>query len=242
MATLTLDMIEIPEGLFIMGACEEKEIDSEYEEQPERKVWLSTYQIQRTPITVEQWQVFLKATNYEWHFQEYLQEKSPSPSHPIIYVSWFDAHQFIRWLSETSGKNYSLPTEAQWEKACRGQCGQLYPWGNQELEWTAEIPAYLGANLPVGCRPVLQSPYGCLDMWLNVSEWCLDWFDYGDYFHDPTVQWTNPSGILQGELKVLRGGSPLTSGWPRCTYRGSDNPNTRHQTIGFRVALNTEPE
>jgi formylglycine-generating enzyme len=233
-----IDMLDVSEGRFLMGADEKKEYDSEYEEQPERIVLLSSFQIQKTPVTVKQWQRFIDETAYEWSLQSQVAERSPLPDHPIIYVSWFDAYQFTEWLSESSGKCYSLPTEAQWEKACRGQHGQLFPWGNQSLNWVDEIPIYLETNILVGSRSEYQSPYGCLDMWQNVSEWCLDWFDDGDYFHDPLVKWSNPTGPELGELKVYRGGSPLTSGWSRCTYRKGLNPDTRHSTLGFRVVLN----
>ena len=72
-------------------------------------------------------------------------------------------------------------------------------------------------------------------MWHNVSEWCLDWFDYGDYFHDLGVIWNDPTGPNLGDRKVFRGGNPLTSGWPRCTYRGVLKPEEHYDTLGFRV-------
>jgi len=238
MTVLSLEMVTIPEGFFLMGADEEKEIDSEYEEQPEKQVWLSTYQIQQTPVTVGHWHEFLRQTDYSWNLHHEVAQNSPTFEHPITHISWYDACKFTEWLRETLGSNYALPTEAQWEKACRGQHGQLYPWGDQEPEWADEIPLYVESNLPIGSRPDWQSPYGCLDMWQGVREWCLDWFDYGDYFHDASVEWLDPDGIETGELKVIRGGSPLTSGWPRCTYRCGVDPNSRHNTLGFRIVLN----
>ncbi|OYD91016.1 hypothetical protein CDG77_16580 [Nostoc sp. 'Peltigera membranacea cyanobiont' 213] len=105
-----LDMVIIPEGSFLMGADPEVEINAEYEEQPQREVWLSTYAIQRTPVTVGQWQEFLRDTDYNWSydnetlsvsFRDFYSslpnlaaEFSPGEMYPIVFVSWFDACQF----------------------------------------------------------------------------------------------------------------------------------------------------
>ncbi|MEH2393558.1 MAG: SUMF1/EgtB/PvdO family nonheme iron enzyme [Nostoc sp.] len=278
-----LDMVVIPEGSFLMGADPEVEVNAEYEEQPQREVWLSTYAIQRTPVTVGQWQEFLRDTGYDWSYDNetlsasardfysslpnLVAEFSPGEMYPIVFVSWFDAYHFTQWLKETLGGAYALPTEAQWEKACRGQNGQLYPWGNQE-DWVEEIAlysypstkgSYPKTNQPIGYCPEKQSPYGCLDMWQNVSEWCSDWYDItGRYYHDPNTKWVNPHGVTFEELKrhlqtlgfspsgvdsfleykVYRGGNLLSSGWPRCTYRGCQCLCSCGGDIGFRVVLN----
>ena len=150
---IELDLITIPAGSFIMGASELREEDVEYYEMPERQVWLSDYRIQRIPVSMAQWRIFLEDENYEWIHQDIALKRSPSDSHPVVHVSWFDAYQFTIWLSKKLKANYSLPTEAQWEKACRGQQSYLYPWGNIEKDWTEEFSAYLKTNLPVGCRP-----------------------------------------------------------------------------------------
>ena len=261
------DMVLIPEGSFLMGADPEVEVSAEYEEQPQRQVWLSTYAIQRTPVTVGQWQEFLRDTGYDWSYDDQTlsmgrkllgaaasdfdwslpnqaAKVSPGEMYPIVFVSWFDACQFTEWLKETNGGAYALPTEAQWEKACRGQNGQLYPWGNdeEEVDWVEEITLHQNANInqPVGCCPERQSPYGCLDMWQNVSEWCSDWHDStGKYYHDPATERVNPRGPATGEYKVYRGGNLYSRSWPRCTYRGYQCPQRAlGPGIGFRVVLN----
>lgn len=254
-------MVTIPEGTFLMGANPNKEPNAEWEETPQREIFLSTYKIQQTPVTVGLWKQFLQDTNYNWI--EYEQAKiinqilqqftsqpslsliekvlqvSPTDNHPIVFVSWFDAHQFTVWLTNITEENYSLPTEAQWEKACRGTQGQLYPWGNDEkYEWYDEVNLYSETTQQVGLMPERQSPYGCLDMWHNVSEWCLDWYDEGDYYNDSTAPKTNPSGAKEGESRIYRGGNSLKSGWPRCSYRGFQSPYCRASSIGFRVVLN----
>ncbi|MFP4297446.1 MAG: formylglycine-generating enzyme family protein [Spirulinaceae cyanobacterium] len=244
---MNLDLVEVPESFFIMGANTETDLEAELNEEPERKVFLSSYKIQRTPVTVEQWKEFLKATNYHWNFLQELEEASPNELCPVTYVSWFDAYEFTQWLTTILGKSYSLPTEAQWEKACRGQCGQLYPWGSEEPEEFDDWQPVPQTTIPVGNCLERASPYGCLDMWQNVAEWCLDWFDenlytYQDddynYNNDPT-NLLNPAGPKLGCYKVWRGGDTMwQSGWPRCSYRGFSNPNEHHPKQGFRVVLN----
>jgi sulfatase modifying factor 1 len=242
---MNLDFIDIPEGYFIMGANEEIEPAAELREEPQRKIFLSSYKIQRTPVTVQQWMEFLKSTHYTWDFYQELKKASPSNLCPVTYISWFDAYEFTQWLTTASGNLYSLPTEAQWEKACRGECGQIYPWTDEDPNETDDWEFVLKTTIPVGNRLDCASPYGCLDMWQNVSEWCWDWFDENiytyqgeDYNNDPT-NIINPVGPKSGDAKIWRGGSGMwQGGWPRCSYRGFSNPDERHLRKGFRVVLN----
>lgn len=236
------DMIKIQKGLFIMGANRHKKIDAEYYEEPERRVFLDAFYMQKTTVTVEQWMMFINQTDYNWGQIDKISNFNIQKKHPITYVSWYDADRFTTWLRDTLGKNYSLPTEAQWEKACRGCNGQLYPL-NKEYDWEEEFPRYVAnttpITLPVGHSPRDRSPFGCLDMWQNVPEWCLNWFDDdGEYYNDISTKSINPKGPTSGIYKVYRGGNPLSSGWPRCTYRGFARPEEYHAYRGFRVVLN----
>lgn len=234
-----LETVLISEGIFLMGSSSDIDFDAHYSEQPQRSVHLSTYRIQKVPVTVGLWMQFIHATNYKWNRLDDVNKVSPSTQHPITFVSWFDASEFVKWLSDTSNQLYALPTEAQWERACRGQLGQISPWGNEELlSWVDELTLYSEINLPVGSRSEWQSPCGCLDMWQNVGEWCLDWFSDNEYCGEPNSVRQNPSGPLEGRYKVFRGGNPLTSGWPRCAYRGYWEPDLQHPTLGFRVVMN----
>ncbi|WP_272036067.1 formylglycine-generating enzyme family protein [Kamptonema animale] len=239
-----LDMVTVPEGEFLMGACLEDN-EAETTEAPLRKIWLSTFAIQKTPVTVNLWQEFLNKTGYDWCFHDEVAQRSPTKQHPITCVSWHDCCAFARWLQDFFGEKYALPTEAQWEKACRGTEGQLYPWGSEEPEEYDILPPPPETTLPVGTRQDRQSPYGCLDMWQNVSEWCLDWYDEelynhedGEYYQtDPNVT-KNPAGPATGRCKVFRGGQMMwQQGWPRCSYRTYQYPDYRALSLGFRVAL-----
>lgn len=246
MDEIKLDLVEVPEGTFIMGANMDTDVEAEEDEEPERQIWLSTYKIQRTTVTIDLWMQFLQSTTYHWNFPKEIEQETDGKSYPISYVTWFDAYEFTKWLSEITGDRYALPTEAQWEKACRGECGQLYPWGNEEPEDWYEMTPVSTTLLPVGVRLDRQSPYGCLDMWQNIAEWCLDWYDeepydYGETYcyNDPTKT-INPTGPEIGEFKVFRGGVDQyqSSKWPRCSNRGFQKPYFCHDRLGFRVVLN----
>jgi formylglycine-generating enzyme required for sulfatase activity len=235
-----LEFVTIPEGNSLMGSNPKIDFETKYTEEPQHEIWLPTYQVQKTPITVKQWMRFIHETNYPWNRHDDLEKVSPGLEYPATFISWFDATQFTSWLCDISRKPYALPTEAQWEKACRGQQGQLYPWGNEEmLSWEDELPFYSESNHPVGFRSEYESPFGCLDMWQNITEWCIDWYSDNTYANEIDMTRRNPQGPQNGIYKVLRGGNPLTSsGWPRCAYRGYQTPDYQHPNLGFRIVLN----
>jgi iron(II)-dependent oxidoreductase len=232
------DFILVPAGSFVMGADWRQTAGADYEEGPQREVWLSGYSIQRSPVTVAQWQWFLEKSGYTWPFLEDLADVSPAPDRPAVLVSWEDAYRFSAWLREETGEPCALPTEAQWEKACRGTDKRMFPWGNEEWSWRDLPPRSFEVPQPVGWAPDRASFYGCLDMWVNVSEWCLDWYD-GDYFYEHE-ETTDPRGPATGEHKSFRGGNPISSGLQRCSWRGYQKPGFRHSLIGFRLVLNHE--
>ena len=266
MNLLDLQMIFIPSGEFIRGETIEK-CDEVYEA-PRKTIWLSDYEIQRDPVTVAMWNQFIAETDYDWkldlevieiykqihlklgrqfstNLTDLVKLESPTNQHPIVYVSWFDAVEFTNWLSASSGLKYSLPTEAQWEKACRGTNGQYYPWGNDididSVDEFEEIALGYKENFVVGSFPLLASPYGCLDMWTNISEWCLDWFDDGEFYQSELIEaLKNPKGPEKGiyGYKVARGGNIDISGWPHCSKRRLFKPTSQKSHIGFRVVRN----
>src|SRR5262249_56725196 len=92
---------------------------------------------------------------------------------PVVGISWYEAVAYCRWLSAATGREFYLPSEAEWEKAARGLHGLIYPWDN---EWRSgrcnSSEASIGRPSPVGSFPAGASPYGALDMAGNVSEWC----------------------------------------------------------------------
>jgi formylglycine-generating enzyme required for sulfatase activity len=156
-----------------------------------------------------------------------------APNHPVEYVSWHDAQEFCLRLSvKDRSANYRLPTEAEWEYACRAGTQTRYFWGD------AFDPQYVcfEGNSKRSHRPVGQgkpNPWGFHDMTGNVWEWCQDWYDE-DYYTMGKSR--NPDGPRSGRAKVLRGGSWING--PdlfRSANRRATQPGYRHTVIGFRV-------
>jgi formylglycine-generating enzyme required for sulfatase activity len=234
-------MVLIPSGPFIMGSNpSDGKIGFEVgvDEFPQRTVNLPSYRIDRFEVTVGQYLKFLKATDrtppgdprfpeiYPWSSGEVPPDELMS--HPVIYVSWFDARDYCRW----AGKR--LPTEPEWEKAARGSDGRFWPWGNTPDDTKANVREY-GARgtLPVGSFPEGVSPYGVHDMAGNVAEWVDDW--YQAYPGNDLAR--QAFGTIN---KVIRGGAWTLFGDPysRLTHRTrSVEPTNRHRSIGFRCAM-----
>ncbi|MHC4755237.1 MAG: SUMF1/EgtB/PvdO family nonheme iron enzyme [Planctomycetota bacterium] len=138
----------------------------------------------------------------------------------VIIVSWDEATAFCKWLSDKEGKNYRLPTEAEWEYACRAG---------------TKTPFYTGSTLPSESVPA--NSWGIYNMHGNVEEWCYDW--YGPY---PAGQPVDPVGRIDGDYKVTRGGSYSTSKfYLRSANRGGTIKVDRSWLIGFRVVLGELP-
>jgi len=159
-----------------------------------------------------------------------------SPKCPVDSVSWEDAHRFCQKLSEQEGRTYRLPTEAEWEYACRaGTSTQFYfgddPAALAEHGWYADNAGK--KSHPVGEKKA--NPWGFHDMHGNVSEWCGDWFDTDTYSFTKTP---DPTGPLTGSGRVIRGGS-----WDsravlcRATRRTRELPSFKNATLGLRVVL-----
>ncbi|MCI0555762.1 MAG: SUMF1/EgtB/PvdO family nonheme iron enzyme, partial [Anaerolineae bacterium] len=150
---------------------------------------------------------------------------------PVVGVSWFEAESYCQWLSFMTGKQYCLPTEAEWEKAARGVNNFLWSWGNT---WNGDLcnngdeatAEKLNRTSPVGMYPNGASSYGVLDMIGNVWEWCNDWFDEKEYKNRAGKTIKDPQGPQKGTYRVLRGGSFLNGlGGSRCAYRDGNFPS-----------------
>jgi formylglycine-generating enzyme required for sulfatase activity len=162
---------------------------------------------------------------------------------PVEYVSWHDAVEFCRRLSAKDGHEYRLPTEAEWEYACRAGSVTAFHFGNslngrqancqgEHPYGTEEKGPKLWRTTTVGSYP--PNEFGLCDMHGNVWQWCADWFDAGYYMGSPA---DDPKGPNSGERRVLRGGS--WDCWPagvRAAFRLKFAPSTRDFSVGFRVA------
>jgi formylglycine-generating enzyme required for sulfatase activity len=174
---------------------------------------------------------------------------SPNSNHPVDQVSWEDAVEFCKRLSElpeerAAGRVYRLPTESKWEYACRAGGNAPFGFGGLEL---AEDYGWFNSNSQGLSQPVGQknrSDWGLYDMHGNVMEWCSDWA--GDY---PEGAVSDPTGPKEGDLRMKRGGDwmrPAVLAKSGCRMSGFP-PDTRSNYVGFRVALSSpdvsnEPE
>ena len=234
--------------------------------------WMSS-----TEVTVGQFRSFVQATGYKTEAERdgkggegYDSRKhdnvgdpkytwkntgfDQTDRHPVVNVSWNDAMQYSRWLSQETGDKYGLPTEAQWEYACRAGTRSRFHFGNEpnelvqwENSWDTSTKQQFpqknnqlaGIDEAVFSAPVGQTsvnPFGLHDLHGNVSEWCNDIYDPNYYKISPAK---DPQGPERGDSRVLRGGS-----WGniavncRAASRYVSIPAFRSNQIGFRVVLN----
>ena len=195
---VTLELVRVPAGEFLMGS--DKAIDPQaYDaELPQHRLTLPEILIGKYPVTVAQFAVFVKATGYKttaeqrgsgWNWTgsvwkdikgaDWAHPRGPGSdvqaktSHPVTLVSWDDAVAFARWASQVTGRPVRLPSEAEWEKAARGGDGRLYPWGNEPPDdRRCNFNMNVEDTTPVGkYSPLGDSPYDCADMAGNVWEW-----------------------------------------------------------------------
>lgn len=224
------EMVLIPAGEFVRGTAA-----GGYDEQPERRIYLDAYHIDRYEVTNFHYQQFVLATGHRKSGPPSRYAKNMSKmrgiNQPVVYVSWDDAETYCRW------KGKRLPTEAEWEKAMRGTDGRLWPWGHQ-LDWSASNRAHVNdgyeATAPVGSFAKDVSPFGVADGAGNVLEWVADW--YGEDVYRSSEN-HNPRGPEHGTFRVMRGGGYTTTGVDvRVTSRSKMVPDFRDETIGFRCA------
>jgi formylglycine-generating enzyme len=226
-------LIYIESGEFIMGSNTEEN----YDEQPQRRVFLNAYYIDEYPVSNSKYKEFIEDTGYkvpyinrEWATKyNWLNNHYPpgTDDYPVVLVNRYDAAAFAKWASKR------LPTEAEWEKAARGIEGLIWPWGD---EWIKGRSASSGSGSPkpVGTYEEGKSPFGCYDMTGNVWEWANDWYQEDYYRYAPII---NPKGPNKGSSRVLRGGSWIhDAASSRCAKRYSRPPEYADNYIGFRCA------
>ncbi len=222
-------MLAVPAGAYNMGSDVGRD-----DERPAHRVWVDAFEIAAFQVTNAEYAAFLTATKrppppVTWDAPEF------SGRHqPVVSVSWFDAVAYCDWLSQLTGRHYVLPTEAQWERAARGDReNDLYPWGNAGPD---EIPNY-AARWKSGPEEIgLYAPtsIGLYNAGDNVHEWCSDWYS-AEYYSQS--QEKNPTGPETGIRKSSRGGS-----WrhhvkvTRTAARSSIPPDFKYADYGFRLA------
>ena len=227
------EMVQIPEGPFTMGSN-----DGDPDEAPEHPVYLATFFMDKKEVTQAEYERFVKATKRGKPFIPVFEDDQSlilKPDLPAMGMAWTDADAYCRW----AGKR--LPTEAEWEKAGRGEGRKRYPWGDAFGTGHANVDGeddgfkYLS---PPGSFESGRSPYGLYDMTGNVAEWVADTYSEDYYKKAP---YRNPSGPEDGQHKVIRGGSwRETEHNARLPKRFQAKMWRTDTTIGIRCAKSAE--
>jgi len=260
-AEVALEMVPIPAGEFLMGSPDDEE-GRAGNEGPQHRVRLAPFSLARTPITQAQWRQVARwqpaPGDPPWERQldpdpSFLKGDLPvenrRPEHdrrPVVSVSWFDAQEFCRRLSQRTGRTYTLPSESQWEYACRAGTTTPYAFGATISQWQGNVSS--SGTTEVGSFPA--NAWGLHDMHGNVWEWCLDHWHPG-YEGAPadgsawlsTMEQQNPAPpkpvknvINDYEPRLLRGGSWFD--FPRncrSAFRNHVLPDFASNFVGFRV-------
>lgn len=247
-----LGFVEIPAGSFKMGSDKKHDREAMDREVPQHELSLPTYYISRYPVTVAQFQAFV---NDSGHKPAHSKSVQGVTNHPVVYVTWHEALKYCNWLTEKlrqrddlpkplgrllQEENWrvTLPSEAEWEKAARGQDGRIFPWGDESDPNKANYDetGIAGAS-PVGCFATGESPFHCQDMAGNVWEWTRSlWHDY-PYPADAKGRKEREDLKASGR-RVVRGGAFNDfHRYVRCAGRYRDIPDYRYGFTGFRVVL-----
>ncbi len=223
-----LVMVSIPAGTFIMGSSSSEQGHFE-REGPRHKVTISKpFYIGKYEITQAQWKSVMGSNP--------ARDYGEGNNVPVYNVSWNDCQSFIQRLNGRGFGTFRLPTEAEWEYACRAGTETAYYWGEDPDDLQiAQYAWYREINRPMTIQPIGRkkpNAWGLYDMAGNVYEWCYDL--YGIYPAKPQI---DPIGPASGEERVLRGGTAVSFAWRcRSAFRNRDKPENSYYYVGFRVA------
>jgi len=264
-----ITMLPIPAGSFLMGSSDDEE-GRDDDEGPQRKVNMPAFEISRTEVTQEQWDEVMG-----WNDSYF-----SGDDHPVENVTWHDCVSFCNKLSDTDGlmncytiaeidydghhiedadvtcnfdaNGYRLPTEAEWEYACRAGTTTRYCWGdvsqvildsflisycwydrNADEDYWTDPHADREGTQPVALKK--PNAFGLYDMHGNIWEWCWDWYD-GEYYRSAPDPDSDPMGPTEGDERVRRGGSWQDGALHcRCAERSRQKPDHRRDNIGLRL-------
>ena len=234
-----MKLVLIPEGEFMMGSSD-SDADADADEKPQHRVRITKpFYLGIHEVTAGQFRKFADATAHRtdaegtpggptWRDPGFTQEDD----YPVVRVSWNDAVAFCAWLSKQEGKTYRLPTEAEWEYACRAGTSTAYSFGDEggALEEYAWIDQ--NATHPVGRKK--PNAWGLYDVHGSAEEWCADWYDDGYYATSPPQ---DPAGPASGNNRVVRGMDLFGSRKSRrSAFRFMRAQNQSDRGTGFRVA------
>ena len=253
------ETVLIPGGPFPMGSDDPA---APAWERPQHRVDLPDFRMGRYPVTNRQYTAFIKDTKAQPAPQGWFNREPPPDrlDHPVVCVSWYDALAYCAWLSAQTGRRYTLPSEAEWEKACRHDFGRSagqrtaevvttnrYPWGEEPAD--GRCNAGSSDTTPVTAYPAGASAYGVEDLLGNVQEWTRSLWgsqpaqpDFGyPYQPDDGREITTPDQLPAQARLVHRGGSFKSAlADLRCTARGNALPDSKIAWRGLRIAMYDE--
>jgi formylglycine-generating enzyme required for sulfatase activity len=228
-----IEFIKIPAGKFIMGSKGDNSL-AYTNEKPQHTLELPEYWMAKFPVMNEQYAAYVGEGKHpvgDWKKKK---------NHPVVIVSWNDAMAYCKWFNATYAEDLKkraitlhLPTEAQWEKAARGEYGNEWPWGNEfDPAKCNSAESKKGGTTPVDAYPQGESPYGVADMIGNVWEWTHTLFQEYPYKADKSREDEKASGS-----RVVRGGSfGRDRQYARCASRNDIPVSLLSDDLGFRVA------
>jgi len=254
--SIGMKLVLIPPGEFMMGSSAE-ERDRPRMERPQHRVRITRpFRLGRHEVTVGQFRQFVNQTGYKTEAEKdgkgglalingkgvqdprFVWTNPGFPQtddHPVVHVSWNDAMAFCQWLSDKEGAEFVLPSEAQWEYACRA--GTTTAWYYGDSERTLEEYGWFDRNSDGKTHPTGQlkpNGWSLYDVHGNVREWCADWWATDYYAQSPP---NDPAGPTTGSDRVTRGGNwSNTAGICRSAHRVDRPPEIRNSRLGFRLA------
>ncbi len=231
----TIEMVWIDPGTFTMGAPATEEGRREAEG-PQYEVTISTgFYLGKYELTQGQWEAVMGTMPWAGH-----DRVVSNPNHPAVFISWDDVQSFIRRLNDAAGSEvYRLPTEAEWEYACRAGTATRWSFGDTKSDlrdyawyfdntWNERYGHAVGQKWP--------NPWGLYDMHGNVSEWVRD--RYGSHYYNGGSPSVDPQGPNAGSERVIRGGNfDIFLQYVRSAYRAGYSPNNRSAAVGVRILM-----
>ncbi len=232
--SIGMRLVVIPAGEFMMGTSED-ETGRYYDEGPIHRVRITQpFCLGALEVTQREWETVMGTQ--PWSGKKFARQ---GKNYPVAYVSWEDAVAFCKKLSAMEGKQYRLPTEAEWEYACRAGTSSAYCFGDDttmltEYAWLKDNAEEADQQYAHRVGQKRANAWGLYDMHGNVSEWCRDYYD-GEYYANSPVK--DPPGPGERPLRVVRGGSwKHSSGDCRSGTRYGQLPHYGAGHLGFRVA------
>lgn len=247
-ALLGMKFVRIPAGSFFMGSEKHG-----WDIKPVHKVtFRNPFEMLATEVTTRQFFEFVQETKYKtdaetwegtlvcvngnWTKSKDSNWRKPgfaqTDNHPVVCVSWNDADQFCKWLSDKTGQQFRLPTEAEWEYACRAGSSTEFFWGEQpDDQYFWYVKNTKESTAPAGLKK--PNAWGLYDMLGNSWEWCADWHDQKYYLNSPEI---SPAGPSRGTTRSIRGGGwNVDPSYCHSAYRVGDDPEYSCSNLGFRI-------